>query len=47
MAYQIVTYRNGKARKHRFASLADARECAARIFDATGIVVGIDAVELV
>lgn len=46
MAYQIVTYRNGRARKHCFACLADARECANRIFAATGIVVGITAVEL-
>jgi hypothetical protein len=42
MVYQIVTYRNGKARVHRFASLDAARNVADEIFEATGVTVGID-----
>lgn len=42
MTYRIVTYRNGRARVHRFASLESARECANAIFAETGAIVGIE-----
>lgn len=42
MTYRIVTYRNGRARVHRFASLEAAKRCADDIFRQTGAIVGIE-----
>lgn len=42
MTYRIVTYRNGRARIHRFPSLESARECASAILAETGAIVGIE-----
>ena len=44
--YAITFYRSGRQIVRRFSSLAEARDVANIIFQATGIIVGIDWVEM-
>lgn len=40
--FVIVTYRGGRARRHRFATLDAARAAANEIWARTGVIVGIE-----
>lgn len=42
--FKISQYKNGKLIEHEFHSLIEASKAASKIFEATGIVVGIERV---
>jgi hypothetical protein len=40
--FKITTYRNGRKRVARFPTLEAAKQCAQRLFEQTGVIVGIE-----
>jgi hypothetical protein len=40
--FVITTYRNGKAHRHEFGTMGDAKRWAAEFYRLTGIIVGIE-----
>ena len=44
MKYKVTYYRNGKARRFMFATIAEASEYCGRVFRETGLILGIETV---